>query len=314
MLFVLLSVGVVLLTLPGLARPLGRRVAPSEWAHLCAVSLAGGAAVVELTLVLYAAPTVFRAVCAPLLASLCERMLGPLVPGGAAAGWAAAVVAAAVAAAAAAGVRQAVDERRTLRCERCVGEHRDHGGYELVVLPTAALVAVSVPDMPRGQVVVSEGLVAALAGDELDAVLRHEAAHLDHGHDRYLLLATALEHSVSFLPPVRHSTAALRVTLERWADEEAAGPAPESRRVVRDALLGVTSAMMAAPSVAAFASAETLLERITALEGEAPQPSRLAHGLLYIPGTVLATVAAYAFLAWGADMQRVVAMAGSCYM
>ncbi|HZA76479.1 MAG TPA: hypothetical protein VE623_08830 [Acidimicrobiales bacterium] len=99
MLFVLLSVGVVLLTLPGLARPLGRRVAPSEWAHLCAVSLAGGAAVVELTLVLYAAPTVFRAVGAPLLASLCERMLGPLVPGGAAAGWAAAVVAAAVAAA-----------------------------------------------------------------------------------------------------------------------------------------------------------------------------------------------------------------------
>ncbi|MGH9217484.1 MAG: hypothetical protein ACRDZS_14605, partial [Acidimicrobiales bacterium] len=86
MLIILLSVGVALLALPGLARPLGRRIVPSEWARLCGMALAGGAALLELTVVLYALPTVLRAAGAPLLASLCERMLGPLVPGGAAAG------------------------------------------------------------------------------------------------------------------------------------------------------------------------------------------------------------------------------------
>ncbi|MGH9116842.1 MAG: hypothetical protein ACRD0A_02865, partial [Acidimicrobiales bacterium] len=80
MLIILLSVGVALLALPGLARPLGRRMAPSEWARLCGMALAGGAVLLELTVVLFALPTVLRAAGAPLLASLCERMLGPLVP------------------------------------------------------------------------------------------------------------------------------------------------------------------------------------------------------------------------------------------
>ncbi|MGH9214874.1 MAG: hypothetical protein ACRDZS_01340, partial [Acidimicrobiales bacterium] len=148
---------------------------------------------------------------------------------------------------------------------------------------------------------------------ELDAVLRHERAHLVNDHGRYLLLATALEHTFGLFPLLRRSTAALRVTLERWADEEAAGSAPESRQVVRNALLDVTSALVAEPAVAAFTSADTVIERIEALEEDAPRPSRLAHAALYLPGTGLALLAAYAFLTWGAEMQHVVAMAGTCY-
>lgn len=313
MLLVLLAVGVALLALPGLARPLGRRMAPSEWTRLCAVALGGGAALVELTVVAYALPTVLRAVGAPLLASLCERMLGPLVPGGAAAGWASAVAAVALAAAAAVGARRAARERRALWCEPWFGEHDDRGAYELVVLPTAELVAVSVPAFPRGQVVVSEGLIDTLAPDELDAVLSHERAHLVNRHDRFLLLATAVEHAFAVFPWVRHSTSVLRVSVERWADEDAAGQAPHSRRVVRDALIDVTAALVAEPSVAAFSHADTVMERIEALAHPAPRPSRLAHAVLYLPGTGLAAVAAYALLTWGAGMQRVVAMAGTCF-
>jgi hypothetical protein len=310
---VLLLVGVALLALPGLVRPLGRRLAPSEWARLCAAGLGGGAALLELTLLLYAAPTVLRAAGAPLLASVCERMLGPLVPGGEAAGWAAAAAAATLFALAVVGARRAVRERRTLWCESGLGQHHDYGTHELVVLPTPELVAVSVPGVPRGQVVVSEGLVDALEPGELDAVLRHEGAHLDHGHDRYLLLATTLEHTFAFFPPLRRSTAALRVTLERWADEEAAGPTAESRRLLRNALLDVTSALVAEPYAAAFTSADTVLERIDALEHRAPRPSRLAHGVLYLPGAALAAVSAYALLTWSGDAQSVLAMAGTCY-
>ncbi len=310
---VLLLASVGLLALPALARPLGRRLAPSEWARLCAVALAGGAAVLELTLVLYASPTVLRAGGVRWLATVCERMLGSLVPGGTTAGWAAAATAVTLPLLAAIGVRRAVRERRTLTAEPWLGEHRRYGDHELVVLPTSQAVAVSVPGYPRGQIVISDGLVDALEPEALEAVLRHEGAHLDHGHDHYLLLATALEHALAFCRPLRRSTTALRASLERWADEVAAGTEPESRRILRRALLDVTSTLVAEPSVAAFTSADTVIERIDALAKEAPCGSRTLRGVLYMPGTGLAMVAGFSLLVWTAEAQRVLAMAGTCY-
>lgn len=310
MALVLLAGGLALLALPGATRRLGRQLDPAEWSRFCALGLAGGAAVLELAAVLAAAPTVLRAAGVTELAAACQRMLGPLAPGGAAVGWAAAAMAVTIPALGALGVARACLSHRTFRIEPWLGEHRAFGDYELVVLPAEEPLALAVDGAPP-QIVVTEGLVGALAPEELDAVLRHEAAHLKHRHQRYLLVATALEHAFAFLPFTRRSTAALRAALERWADETAAGEAGEFRAVVRGALLGVTRALVD-PAVAAFSAAETVVERLDALEAPPPRPARLRRAAVYAPALVAGAAVLVAFGAWGSEAQAVLAMAGRC--
>src|SRR5438445_13509180 len=84
---ILLATGIALVILPGLARPLGRHLAPDQWAWLCALGLGIGAASLWVGTALYAGFTVFGALGVPGLASACERMLGDLAPGGMVAGW-----------------------------------------------------------------------------------------------------------------------------------------------------------------------------------------------------------------------------------
>jgi predicted Zn-dependent protease len=116
-----------------------------------------------------------------------------------------------------------------------MGQHGRLEGHDLVVLPSRRLLAFTVSDQP-GQVVVTDGLIDALDDDELAALLWHEAAHPRRHHRRHLLLAGMIDRSLGMLPPVRHSTAALRCALERWADEEAAA-SEVGRASVRSALL-----------------------------------------------------------------------------
>lgn len=303
--------GVGLLLLPAATRPLGRQLPPDQWARLCTAALVVGAALLELSALLYAAPTVFRAAGIPSLAVLCEQMFGPLVPGGAAAGWAAMTIALTMPFLAAVGIRRACRTQRAVRAEPGTGEHRDWNGYDLVVLPTAQPIALGVPGHPH-QIVVSAGLLAALGPNATEAVLRHEAAHLHHRHHRYLITAAAIDHAVVFLPPVRRSTKVLRASLERWADEVAAGGAPGRRQALRGALLDVTRAMVAPMAVAAFSTAETILERVDALDRPAMQPPRRTRLALYAPGVALGALATIALSAWAANTQLLIAMAGTC--
>lgn len=303
--------GLLLLALPGLMRRWSRSVAPSEWARLSAAAVLAGAVMLEVGVVLIAAPTVLRALGATAVASACERTLGPLLAGGPFIGWVAAAVATTIPVLAWVGVSRARLSQRTVRIEPDVGEHVARGRHELVVLPTDHLVAVSVDGHPP-QIVVSSGLIDALPPEQLDAVLRHEAAHLDHGHQRYLVLATAVEHALAFFPLARRSTATLRASLERWADEVASGAAGCSRGTVRSALLGVTAALVGPAAVAAFSPLESVGERVDAL-AEPPQRTSLTRRTaLYVPGTVIAVVALLSVGFWVSDVQTVVAMAGRC--
>lgn len=311
MLLALLAGGLALLALPWAARRLGRRLDPAEWSRLCSLALAAGGAVLELAVVLVAAPTVLRAVGVPEVAAACERMLAPLAPGGPVAGWSAAALAVAIPGRGLLGVMRARRSHRTFHIEGWLGEHTTFGAHELVVLPTDQPLALTV-DGHVPQIIVSEGLVAALADEELDAVLRHEAAHLRHHHQRHLLLATALEHGFVFLPFVRRSATALRAALERWADEEAAGETREARSAVRDALLGVTRALVAPAVVATFSAADTVIERLDALEGAPPHPSRLRRAALYIPGLAVGALVLVALGAWAGEVSTMLAMTGRC--
>ena len=299
------------LTLPLWTRRLGRRLNPSTWARLCLAAMIVGGATVELAAVLFALPTVLRAAGVPELARACERMLAPLTPGGAWAGWTAAAAALTIPALAMVGLRRARATYVGVRAEPALGEHHPFAGHDCVVLPTAEPLAVSVAGEP-GQIIVSQGLVDHLAPAELAAVLRHEAAHLDHGHADYLLAATALDHAFAFLPFVRRSTAALRLALERWADEVAAGPDPARRSELVDALLAVGHLLVGGTELAAFSSADSMAERVEALQRGPSSVSFAQRAALLVPGTTLGVTLVVALGAWVRDAHIVLAMAGRC--
>jgi beta-lactamase regulating signal transducer with metallopeptidase domain len=282
MTLLLLLSGMGLLGLPACARPLGRRLPPAEWARACAGLLAAGAVVVEASLTIQAAPTLLRMAGLEDIAEMCEH----IAPGGAPVGIAAAVAAlviALLAGRAALGVRR---RHRMARVAQEIGWQSRLGGHRLVVLPSEELVAFSTAGRP-GQVVMSHGLITALSDDELAAVLRHEVAHVQHRHQRYLLLARVVERSLGLLPMVRRGVTALRCAVERWADEAAAGPRSSGRASVHAALLRVAE-LAAMPDIAAFTTPETVAERLEALR---TAPTRgLAVGrrlLVYLPAGLL---------------------------
>ncbi len=310
MIVVLVLSSLGLLLLPGCLRRAGRRLPPAEWAQLSVVVLGVGAVMFETALLLLGAPTVLRALGAPVLADICQRLLGSLVPGGPVAGWWAAGSAIAIPAIAGRGAWQAIRAHRALRIEPLLGRHHGLGRHELVVLPSQQVFAFSIAGR-RSQVIVSEGLAGQLSPQELQAVLRHEVAHLERRHQRWLVLVTALEHGLVLLPLLRRSTAALRCALERWADEDAAGNSPEGRATLHAALVRVTNAMLA-PGVAAFSAADTLLERLQAMERALPPPPLLQRWLVYVPLALIGGLTVMSLGLWLGDAHFVVATMGLC--
>lgn len=299
-----------LVALPGALRPLGRRLDPRDWTLLCTMALTAGLGTFEMGLVLYAAPTVLPAVGAFGLASLCARMLGDIAPGGAAAGWAAAALASVVVGCAALGALRARRTRRGIRVEPWLGEHKDLGRHDLVVLARDDLVAVSVGHK-GGQVIVSSGLVRALSDQELHVVLAHERAHLDHRHQRYLHLASAVRWGLGWFPPARWSVSALVVALERWADEVAASSIDDGRTQLRSALHHVTT-QLAGVAIAAFSGADTVAERLAALDRPVAGLRLSALGLLYSPGFVLGVTSLAGLGIWVRNLEMMIEMAGRC--
>jgi hypothetical protein len=303
--------GLGLLAIPACARPLGRRLHPAEWAKICAGLLAAGAIVVEASLVIQAAPTVLRTVGLDRIADLCEHALGTVTPGGEPVGIAAAAGAAAIAVLAG---RAVLDARRTQRMARVARELGWHGtlcGHHLVVLPSPKLVAFSTGGRP-GQVVMSHGLISALSDDQLAAVLRHEMAHIRRRHQRYLLVGGAVERSLGRLPLVGQGVAALRCAVERWADEEAAGPGPTGRASVHAALSRVAE-FASMPDVAAFTTPGTVAERLEALQAD-PTSGRAVgpRMLVYLPVGLLLVAAAVALDSILAHVAFLQMLAGLC--
>jgi beta-lactamase regulating signal transducer with metallopeptidase domain len=296
---ILFAVALGLFALPGAVCRLGRRLDPAEWSRFCFGALVAGAALFEFTAVLYAAPTVLRALGIPELAHLCERALGALVPGGVALGWPAGAVAIAFPVAIGAGARRARREQEAVHVDACLGDHREFAGHHLVVLPTETVVAFC-SNGPTPQIVVSDGLVEALAPEELTVVLRHEAAHLEYGHQRVLILASALSRSLSLFPFVRKSTAVLRIALERWADETAAGGSPATRHQLRQALLAVTT-LRVNLAVPAFSAEDTVAERLDALGAEPVRPSLCRRLLAYAPAAGLSVAVVVAVGAFAGE-------------
>jgi Zn-dependent protease with chaperone function len=298
-----------LLVLPGLGRSVGRSLLPRVWARLSAVSLVAGFVGIVLALVLLAAPTVLDSAGVPALAAACTQMAGTLNPGGPLVGWTSALAAIVLSAAFVGALLRSRRTQLHAHVEPWLGRHHHQTEYELVVLPCPELVALSVPDPP--QVIISEGLLAALPSDQLEAVLDHEAAHLAHRHSRYLLLLAGLRCALGWLPPVDRSAHALHVAVERWADHEACRRASGGRQAVHAALITVAHAAVAAPGLTTFSAVATLVERLEALQYPAPR-ARMLPRTVQAPALALGALAGLSIAAWLSQAHMMLAMARLC--
>lgn len=265
----LLGVGVALLSLPGMLRPLGGRVAPSEWCRAVVACLRIGRFSVRWALVLAALPLVLGAVGAHEIAHACHRSAIAGLPVSPAVGLLAAAALGASFVQSVVTRRRNAAARRRLRVEPWLGLHRFDDGVEVVTVPCADRLAYAIPGRPD-QVVVSDGLLGALDSDEADAVLRHERAHLRHGHHDALVLARDVESWLGWFRPARESVGALRLAVERWADEDASRGSAAARPAVRRALVKVVA--LAVSPVPAFTDAFTIAARLEALAATPPSP------------------------------------------
>ncbi len=100
--------------------------------------------------------------------------------------------------------------------------------------------AVAIPGGPP-KIALSSDLITTLKTRELAAVMEHEIAHLRHHHVRYLLLGTAVRWGLWFVPWTAKGYEALRLALERWADELASASSGEARKHVRSAIRKLAS-------------------------------------------------------------------------
>jgi hypothetical protein len=306
---VLVVAGLGLLALPGIAAPAARHLQPSEWRRLNRIAVGLGIAMVQLGLVLTAVPVLADAAGVEHIAHECHHLLGPVLPGGAVTGWASATASLALFSVAGAVHRRTRRLQRAARIDGWVGEHRQLPDATLVVLPIDAVVAYATPGSPA-QVVVSRGLTRVLGTDELDAVVRHELAHLRNRHHGDLALAAVVDAALGWMPGTRASTAALRLGIERAADEEAA-ERPGAREAIRRALLMATETMLV--PVPAFTTALTLLARLDALATPPPHPSLRLRAAMLAPLAALAVVALSGLLGWGAvTLHHVLDQLGLC--
>jgi Zn-dependent protease with chaperone function len=162
------------------------------------------------------------------------------------------LLAAAVLAAARAGWRQARALALAARRARCLP-----GPGQVVVIPDGTADAYTVPGWP-GRIVVTAGMLAALAPAERRILLAHERAHADGHHYAFVALSHFAAAANPLLRPV---AAAVSYTVERWADERAAGHCGDRRLAAR----ALGNAALASSSRAALASSGR-----AALAGPAP--------------------------------------------
>lgn len=132
--------------------------------------------------------------------------------------------------------------------------------------------AFALPGVRGGQIVVTSAMRDALDSDEMRVLLAHEASHLRHKHHLYIALADL---AVAANPFVRRVRRVVRLTAERWADEDAARTIGDrhltARAVARAALASSHSQCRARPGAALAMTHSAVRQRAQALLAPAPR-------------------------------------------
>ncbi|WP_261568557.1 M48 family metalloprotease [Frankia gtarii] len=184
---------------------------------------------------------------------------------------------------------------------RAVGVGRDLAAAELTCrrlgpAPTGLVIvdddradAYTLPGL-TGRIVVSTAMLRALPPDERRVLLAHEHSHLHHRHHAYTQLADL---AAAANPLLRTSAAAVRLAVERWADEDAAATSEDRAVAVRTlARAGLARAGTATMPTAALGAVHTdLAHRARALQEPPPTPRPVLAGVLAAIILVTATAA-----------------------
>lgn len=137
--------------------------------------------------------------------------------------------------------------------------HRGAAAYVIHLIESDDPVAFAQTGR-HGGVVVSAGMLALLGPAEQQAMLAHEQSHLQHRHDRFLVVGGL----VAGIPGLSLTVGRLRHALERWADEDAARIVGD-RRVVARALTRAALAAHGPPAGALSMLGADVPPRVEAL-------------------------------------------------
>ena len=167
-----------------------------------------------------------------------------------------------------------------LRIRTVVATHRwaasGSSGRGFVLLDSEEPIAYAAPGDP-GSIVVSSGMFDVLGPDERSVLLAHEAAHLELGHHRHLMIADL---GLAVLPPLRPLVDQLRLAVERAADEAAVQEVDGDRNLVAAAIARAAVAKSTyRPATAGFLGATAPL-RVEALIGSPPRRALLVLGAI----------------------------------
>lgn len=177
-------------------------------------------------------------------------------------------------------------------------------GSELSVVVLADPQAYAVPGRP-GRIVITTGLLRRLDAGQRRALLSHESAHLLHRHH---LHHTATGFAAALNPLLERLPAAVELSCERWADEDAARAC--SRDTVAGALARAAGSDRSPGSAVALAAAScAVADRISALR--APAPRLVLWRLALLLGLLGATAMAVAVAMH--DTERLFELAQSGY-
>lgn len=127
-----------------------------------------------------------------------------------------------------AAMRTAVIVTALFRAERLCRDFRGGGG-PVVVVDDDSADAYTVAGI-RGCVVISRRLLRELTWDERQVLTAHELSHLHKRHHLYLHVVDIAAAANPFITPV---SAAVRLAVERWADEDAAAGIGDRRTAGR---------------------------------------------------------------------------------
>lgn len=257
------------------ARPVTRRLPPAAAAWLLTVSalilaLASGAVLGVLAL---SAVVRIRSVEAAgyLSAAVIRRGDAVAVPVG--------VIAAGLLALAVTAAGLALWRRLEAIAAACHRAAALPGTSQVVVTEDAAADAYALPGWP-GRVVVTQGMLRALAGRERDVLLAHERAHARNSH---YLFTSAARLAAAANPLLRPLAAEVGYAVERWADERAAAETGD-RVLTARAIARAALASSASPPAGPLARGPG---------GRLPRGAALpAHGIARPPGQVPRRVAA----------------------
>jgi hypothetical protein len=116
------------------------------------------------------------------------------------------------------------------------------GAGEIVVTQDAAADAYTIPGWPC-RIVITRGMLSALAGEERGVLLSHERAHAKNSHYLFTSAARLAAAANPLLGPVAGEVC---YSVERWADEHAAAEAGD-RKLTARAIARAALAASAAP-------------------------------------------------------------------